>query len=241
MHRSSGDIATGVDTMGVAAKVELHDKARWRCDWLLEKWSDEACDFVRRQLESQGVSHIGAEIVAKPTGRINKAVSAIMGRPIEFYKVEQRIMPITQGISSAELRKLIAPEVVEEIPGNLLLNEGINEMLDLLSAVAGTTAYNNANADIGVGDSNTAESATQTDLQAATNKLFKAMNATYPQRGSQVTTFQSDFTNAEANFAWQEGSIRNGNTRNKNLNRKVQNMGTKASGTWTLTATVTIS
>lgn len=241
MKRASGDVATARDNMGVAARVELHDSGKWRCDWLLEKWSDEACDFVADRLEKQGITHIGAEMVCKPTGRINHVVSAILGRPVEYYVARQRIMPIKEGISSAELRKLIAPEVVEEIPGNLLLNEGINEMLDLLSAVAGTTAYNNANADIGVGDSTTAAAATDTDLVASTNKLYKGMNATYPQRGTQVTTWQSDFTNAEANYAWQEGSIRNGVTRNKNLNRKVQNMGTKASGTWTLTATVTIS
>jgi hypothetical protein len=144
-------------------------------------------------------------------------------------------------ISSAELRRLLVkPEIEEEIPGNMLLNEGIQLILDLLIGGAGTVA-NNANAQIGVGDSSTAEVATQVDLQAASNKLFKAMNATYPIRTSQTMAWQSDFTTAEANYAWNEWSVRNQAAADKNINRKVQSLGTKASGTWTLTAQVTLS
>lgn len=148
-----------------------------------------------------------------------------------------------QDVSSAMLRDLlgIKPEMEEEIAGNMLLNEGIQEIWDLTIAFAGTTAYNNANADIGVGDSSAAEAATQVDLQASTNKLFKAMNATFPSRASQTVSWQSDFLTGEANYAWNEWGIRNGVTRNKNLNRKVQSLGTKASGTWTLTGQVTLS
>jgi hypothetical protein len=155
----------------------------------------------------------------------------------------RRKLRMDGGISSALLRDVlkIPAEIVDEVPGNLLLNEGIQELWDLAIAAGGTTAYNNANADIGVGDSSTAEAATQTDLQAATNKLFKGMNASYPARTNQTVSWQSDFLTAEANWAWNEWSVRNGNTRNKNLNRKVQSLGTKASGTWTLTAQVTLS
>ena len=150
-------------------------------------------------------------------------------------------LPKTAEVSSAMLRKvLIKPEMEEEIPGNLLLNEGIQLMLDLLVGAGGTT-YANATAQIGVGDSVTAEVATQVDLQAATNKLFKGMNATFPSRAAQTTSWQSDFTTAEANYAWAEWSIRNSSGADKNLNRKVQALGTKASGTWTLTGQVTIS
>jgi hypothetical protein len=147
-----------------------------------------------------------------------------------------------RGISSAEFRALlIKPEIEEEIPGNLLLNEGIAEIWDLVIAAGGTTAYNNANAQIGVGDSAAAEAAAQVDLQAATNKLYKAMNATYPIRTTQTVAWQSDFLTGEANWVWNEWSIRNGVTRDRNLNRKVQSLGTKASGTWTLTGQITLS
>jgi hypothetical protein len=51
--------------------------------------------------------------------------------------------------------------------GNLLLNAGINVAWGLVCG-AGGTAFNNANAFIGTGDSSTAEAATQTGIQAAT-------------------------------------------------------------------------
>lgn len=150
-------------------------------------------------------------------------------------------LPTLDDISSATLRTLgLAPELVEEVAGNMLMNEGIGALLLLLTG-GSATAYSNANARIGVGDSTTAEAATQTDLQAATNKLYKAMNATFPTIAAQTVTFQSDFTNAEANYAWQEWTVDNGASAAKNLNRKVQSLGTKASGTWTLTAQITFS
>lgn len=131
---------------------------------------------------------------------------------------------------------------VSEIDGNLLLNEGIALLLDLLIG-AGGTAYNNANSYIGVGDSSTAESASQTGLQAASNKTYKAMQATYPSRASQTVTWRSVFASADANYAWNEFTIVNASSdTGTNLNRKVSSQGTKASGqTWTVDVTVTIS
>lgn len=126
--------------------------------------------------------------------------------------------------------------------GNLFLNEGINELWKLVCAASGTTAYNNANAQLGVGNGTAAAAATQTDLQGA-SKLFKAMEATFPTSGTnQEAVFKSVFGSGEAEFAWEEWSVRNGATADKNLNRKVQAFGTKgASSTWTLTATLSIA
>lgn len=126
--------------------------------------------------------------------------------------------------------------------GNLLLNEGIQLLEDLLIG-AGGTAYNNANARLGVGDSATAESASQTGLQAATNKTYKAMEATYPSRASQILTWRSVFGSADANYDWNEFTIVNASSdTGTNLNRKVSAQGTKASGqTWTLDLTLAVS
>jgi hypothetical protein len=137
---------------------------------------------------------------------------------------------------------LCQPYDVVHVPNNMLLNEGIGELLDLLGGIGGT-AFSNANAYLAVGDSSTAEAASQTDLQAATNKTYKAMAATYPQRSAQTLTFQSVFGSADANYAWNEFSVANGNSgASKNLNRKVSAQGTKASGqTWTLQLAITIS
>jgi hypothetical protein len=115
-------------------------------------------------------------------------------------------------------------------PHNLALNEGLNALFTLVCGGA-ETAFSNANANIGVGDSNTAAAATQTGLQATTNKLYKGMEASYPTYGSsQKLTFRSKFASAEANFTWNEITVANGNSdAAKNLNRKVQPMGTKVS------------
>lgn len=209
------------------------------------------------------------------------------------------------------------PFEVVEFGGNLLLNEGIGEWLDLIAGTGSPTAFNNANAYLAVGDggptaltgtlavtngstavtgtstlfttelavgdyiylnaqktqlgevasitNNTAlvltanyggttasgaaaskilnEVATQTDLQASSNKLYKAMSATYPQRSGQTTTWRSAFGSSDANFDWMEFSVANGSSGTaKNANRKVSAQGSKVSGqTWTLDLTITLS
>ena len=127
------------------------------------------------------------------------------------------------------------PYHISRFKGNILLNEGIAALQNLLTGAA-ETAFNNANSNIGVGDSNTAEDAAQTGLQAPTNKLYKAVEATYPQIAGQVTTWRAVFTGAEANFDWREFTVASGNSdAADNLNRKVSNQGTKAAGqTWTV-------
>jgi hypothetical protein len=103
------------------------------------------------------------------------------------------------------------------------------------------TYVNAANAYLGVGDSSTAFSAAHTDLQAASNKIRKGMDSTYPQRSSNVLTFRSTFTTAEANFAWQEWGTFNASSSGTMLQRKVESLGTKTSAqTWQLTATETV-
>jgi len=125
---------------------------------------------------------------------------------------------------------------------NILVNAGINALLTLLAG-GGGNAFNNANSYLGVGDSSTAAGATQTDLQAASNKLRKAMNATFPTYGTaQKITFQADFTSAEANYAWAEFAAFNASSAGTMLNRLVSAQGTKTAGqTWRLTLEVTIS
>lgn len=107
---------------------------------------------------------------------------------------------------------------------------------------AGVTAFNNANAHIGVGDSTTAHAVGQTDLQAATNKLRKAMDATYPSGATNVLTFRSTFGTADANFAWQEWGVFNASSGGTMLNRKVESLGTKTNTqTWQFTVTLTFT
>jgi len=133
---------------------------------------------------------------------------------------------------------------VSEIEGNLLLNEGIAALLLLLIG-GGGDAYSNGNTYLGVGDSSTAAAAAQTGLQAAANKLWKAMEVDYPTSppANEQVIFRSVFTGAEANYAWEEFTVVNAATdAGDNLCRKISSEGTKEVGeTWTLTYTMTLA
>ena len=125
--------------------------------------------------------------------------------------------------------------------GNCLLNEGIAELLLLLTG--GTaTAYSNSSAYLGVGENTTAASATQTGLSGS-SKTYKGMEATYPVISGQKVTWRAVFTGDDANNAWQEFTVVNASTdTGDNLNRKVDDQGTKAAGqTWTLDLEITFS
>jgi hypothetical protein len=135
------------------------------------------------------------------------------------------------------------PDEVMEVDGNVLLNGGITVLLKLLAG-ASATAYNNANSNIAVGNSSTAENATQTNLQGTI--VLAGMNATYPQVSGQTITWQASFGSSAANFNWLEVGVQNGTGSPADpvwlLNRKQQNFGTKVSGsTWTMTLSLTIS
>lgn len=140
--------------------------------------------------------------------------------------------------------------------GNLLMYGGVSCLWQYAlgngTGTAGQTLtyLNNANAAIGAGDSNTAEAATQTDLQASTNKLRKAMDSTYPQHTDGTTstnntiTLRSTFGTSDANFTWAECGIFNSATAatGRMINRKVQAIGLKTSAVSRIvTATIAIT
>lgn len=131
----------------------------------------------------------------------------------------------------------------EEWTSNLALNEGLGELIDLAFGLGSPTAFDTTNGYLGVGDSNAAAAATQTGLQAATNKLYKVFDDGYPSRANQTIEARATFGPAEANFAWEEYTLANGSSDSaKNLNRKVESKGTKASGeTWTLSLQITFA
>jgi len=123
-----------------------------------------------------------------------------------------------------------------------LVTAGLNHMVQATIGAA-VTAFNNANARLGVGDSNAVFAAGHTDLQAATNKLRKTMEAGYPSGAANVVTFRSVFAESEANWVWNEVGLFNaGPTGGTMLARLVQALGTKANGTvWELTYQLTVT
>lgn len=102
------------------------------------------------------------------------------------------------------------------------------------------TQFSAANTRIGVGDSTTAFAASQTDLQAATNKLRKLCDSA--SLAGLVFTVVATFATTDANFAWQEWGVFNSSSGATMLSRKVESLGTKTSAqSWVMTATLTFA
>jgi hypothetical protein len=158
------------------------------------------------------------------------------------YRLEKRHGDIDACLTPegrlAFLLNTVPYEVIEG-EGNCLLNTGIDEMWDL---IVGDSAnhFSSTKATIGVGDSATAAAATQTDLLAASNKDYHAMEATYPTSTTQKVTFKASFGSGHAAYAWAEWVVKQSDSAIC-LNRKVDALGTKSSGTWTLEVTITLS
>lgn len=153
-----------------------------------------------------------------------------------YYHGEWTAEEIDAGLAGAPY------EVIEA--DNLLVNAGIQNMLDLAIG-AGGTAWTNANAYIGIGDSTTAAAAGQTDLQASTNRVKADMDATFPSRSGQTLSFRCTFGTSEGNFPIQEAAVFNGGpafATGTMFNRVVQNLGSKTNlSTLQVTLTITIS
>ncbi len=124
-----------------------------------------------------------------------------------------------------------------------LLNAGRNFLAQAMINDSSPTFFDNAHAYLCVGDGNTAYNAEQTDLQAATNKLRKGMDASYPTRSNNANTFRSTFATGDANFEWIEWGVANASSGGVLFNRKVESpsLGTKTNTqSWVLTATLTL-
>jgi len=141
--------------------------------------------------------------------------------------------------AEAAFHERFRPYEVIEGEGNCLLNTGIDEMWDLITG-GSANHFSNSDAQVGVGDSTTTANATQTDLQAATNKTYKGMESGYPTSTDQKATFKASFGDSEANYAWNEWVVKQSSS-GKCLNRKVESLGTKSSGTWTLEVSINLS
>lgn len=157
--------------------------------------------------------------------------------------------------TGTELLALVGePEdgVLVDPESNLLTTAGLGRITSLIIGGGGQAATATA-ARIGVGNSSTAASAGQTDLQASSgsgNRQFNVMEATYPQQSAGVLTFKASYASGEANHAWAEWCIDVGTptvaagttVAALMLNRKVADNGTKASGAvWAFTVTITLS
>lgn len=122
-----------------------------------------------------------------------------------------------------------------------LTNAGRNFIAAAIINSGPPTHFDASNCYLGVGDSNTVFAASQTDLQAASNKFRELVDAA-PGLATNVITLVSTFESGDANFAWKEFGIFNASSAGTMLTRKVQDFGTKTSAAeWELTVDLTVS
>ncbi len=161
--------------------------------------------------------------------------------------------------AAAELRELCGwPEDgAVEAYGNLLVTAGLNQITNLITG-GGDNPFSHANAIVGVGAGTTAAAVGDTALtdDNTSSAWYQQADSSYPTASDGVITCESTFGSGAANFAWQEwcwafgggGAITAGDhlsavtsTPPVMINHKVQSLGTKSSGSWVFTATVTLS
>ena len=205
-----------------------------------------------------GVKHWDAERIAH----------AIDHDKIALTAAQVALLRSTDSLTVADIiseDQLIAASLSAEFETenayNMIVNVGLallsNRLTGGLSGGGGSLAnpLSAGYTRIGVGDSTTAASVSQTDLQGTTNKLYKQVSnspTVYPTYTNGTIVWASVFGSSQANFVWNEWGIDNGGTgtaggtANDNstvatlFNRSVASLGTKASGT-TATITVTIT
>ena len=188
------------------------------------------------------------------------------GKPLDQIPSFDKLPAALQYEAEARLRRNERPAIDEwEEFNNLFLQVGVQALWNLAigngsaantggSAAGANAAYNNAQARICVGDSTTAAAATQTWLQAATNKYCQVMDATYPIVGTgtaETLTLRVTVGTGNGNFHWQEfvvddcgGSNATSTTQSGGsaIDRVVSDQGTKNNTqTYQPTLTLTIS
>jgi hypothetical protein len=144
------------------------------------------------------------------------------------------------------------PDEIMEIEGNLLMYGGASVQWQTLlgNGGAGALAYfNAANSYIGVGTNGNSstpnETATATALTTQLARL--GMDTNYPAHtdstaaAGNTCTWRGTADTNTANGQWNEWGIFNAATGGRMLNRKVQALGTKASGSWQLTCTLSLA
>lgn len=134
------------------------------------------------------------------------------------------------------------PDEIIAISKNMMLIGGVCEMLKLLSGIGGTP-YNSENTRIFVGSNATEENFYQPGILSLNGNFAVAkLDEGYPFVKENYLFYQASFGNDSANFTWNEISLTNGELGNSiALNRKVESLGIKEKGTWTIRVSISIT
>jgi len=214
--------AADVDDLARALEQGQADGARWRVHAHVDKWDADQTEWVAKR---SGLLVPGQRVA-------RRGPAAPTARHFEDLKV--------------------CPGEVVDQPGNLLVTAGLTRLLSLLNGAGGQAATNTATR-LGTGNGAGSAAAGDTDLSAAAgsaNRWFQIMDATFPSVATNVLTAKATFATGDGNYAWNEWGLDIGTptvTSSAVVNATLLNhktsaaLGTKASGSWALTVTVTIT
>jgi hypothetical protein len=148
--------------------------------------------------------------------------------------------------------KLVPEDGTADSEKNLLTTNGINRMLNLTIAAGGQGLTNTATR-LGTGNGSGTAAAGDTDLSAAAgsaNRWFQVMDATFPSVATNVLTAKATWATGDGNYAWNEWGLDVGTPTVTSSNtvaallfnhKTSAALGTKTTGSWVLTVTVTIT
>ncbi len=133
-------------------------------------------------------------------GRGSDALSVKNKRKI-LEKIFEKAVWTIRKFRNDEDYKADRPYEVSSFEGNLLVNEGINEVWKLVCG-SGGTQYSNANAYLIVGTGSGAADPTDTEA-TFTSGVKKGMDTGYPTYGTnQKATWKATYGANDANQAW---------------------------------------
>jgi len=155
---------------------------------------------------------------------------------VDKYLADDDLRPLVDGDIYGR-RRATPWETVEG--ENLVLTAGATIVLKRLAGIT-ATAIDATNGYMCVGDSATAASVGQTDLQGS-NKYRQVFDAV-PTVSTNTLQAVATVGTSNANFHWQEAGLANASSGATLINRFVQDFGTKTSSDqWILTVTVTLT
>lgn len=153
---------------------------------------------------------------------------------------------------NGELKPDAVPyEIIEDTTSNILTTAGATRLAALLTGSG--QVLDSTHTLLGVGDSATAANVADTALGAASgssHQYWMVPDSTYPSASGATITVKATWGSSDGNFAWNEWALQittaaasSGAAAGAGImfNHKVSALGTKASGTWSLTITGSVA
>lgn len=147
----------------------------------------------------------------------------------------------------------VKPIDIAECESNLLTTAGLTRITALITATGGLQALINTSTRLGTGNGAGGAAIGDTDLGAtagSANRWYQIMDATFPSASAGVISAKASWASGDGNYAWNEWGLDVGAPTVASsavvgacfVNHKTSAaLGTKTSGIWALTVTITLS